>query len=84
MAVYYLYLLANYNVPKHGKEGKYGGQCRLPVNNKEGDMVDFQPVGEISNTGPSFICVGDDDDFMSAVNEFLGIVSIAHIAYRTI
>lgn len=34
-------------------------------------MVDFEAIGEISNSGPSFVRMGDNDDFMSAIDEFL-------------
>lgn len=72
-----LNLLTNHNVPEHRKKGENCRESRLAVDNEEGYMVDFEPIGEIPNTGPSFVCVGDDDDFMPAVDEFLRYVSVA-------
>lgn len=33
-------------------------------------MVDLEAICEVPNTGPSFIRVGDDDDFVAAIDEF--------------
>ena len=33
-------------------------------------MVDLEAVRKVSNTGPSFIRVSNDDDFVAAIDEF--------------
>lgn len=34
-------------------------------------MIDFEPIGEISNPSPPFIGMCNDDDFVTAVDKFL-------------
>ena len=38
---------------------------------EKGDMVDLEAIGQIANTGPAFIRVRDDYDFVAAVDQFL-------------
>lgn len=33
-------------------------------------MVDFEAIREVSNAGSTFVCVRDDDNLVSAVDEF--------------
>ena len=41
-------------------------------------MVDFEAVGEIADAGAAFVGVGDDDDFVAAVDELGGeLVDVA-------
>ncbi len=35
-------------------------------------MVDFETVGEVAHAGSAGVGVGDDDDFVAAVDEFGG------------
>jgi len=69
--MYNLNLFANDDIPEDGEKGEHRGHGRLAVYDKERDMVDFEAIGEISNSGPSFVRMGDDDDFMSAIDKFL-------------
>jgi hypothetical protein len=64
-------LLSDDNVSEYWKERKNSWECRLPIYNKEWNMVDFQAIGEISNSSSSFIRMGDNDYFMASVDEFL-------------
>lgn len=34
-------------------------------------MVDFEAVGQVTYSGPALVCMGNDDHFVSAVNELL-------------
>jgi len=64
-------LFADDDIPKYREKREHRGHGRLAVYDEERDMVDFEAVGEIPNSGPSFIRMGNDDDFMSAINKFL-------------
>ena len=70
MAMHNLNLLSDNDVAKDGKEGKHSGESSLSVDDKEGDMVDLEAVGEVADTGAPFVSMGDDDDFMAAVDQF--------------
>lgn len=71
MTVNNLNLFPNENISEHWEERKNGRESCFSVDNKEWDMVDFEAVGEVSYAGPTFVRVGDDDDFMSTVDQFL-------------
>lgn len=34
-------------------------------------MVNFEPIGEIANASASLVGMGDDDDFMAAIDKLL-------------
>jgi hypothetical protein len=34
-------------------------------------MVDFEPIGEVSNTGSAFVCMCDNYHLVSPIDEFL-------------
>lgn len=71
VAVDYMDLFADDNIPKYRKERENGGHGRLAVDNKEGNMVDLEAIGEVPDPGAPFVSVGNDDDLMAAVNKFL-------------
>lgn len=77
MAVDYLNLFADNNIPEHREERENGGHGRLPVYNEKRHMVDFESISKIPDSGSSFVGMGDDDDFMTAVSEFLRLMSVA-------
>lgn len=66
-----LNLFANDDIPEYREKGEHRGHRRFAVYDKEWNVVDFEAIGEISNSGPSFVRMGDDDDFMSTIDEFL-------------
>lgn len=66
------YALPNHNVAEDGKEGEDGGEGGLAVYHKEGDMVDFEAVGEIADSRATLVGMGYDDDFVTAVDKFGG------------
>jgi hypothetical protein len=71
MAVHYLDLLADDDVPEDGEEGEHGGERSLAVDGPEGDVVDFEAIGEVADSLASLEGVGDDDDLVATVDEFL-------------
>lgn len=64
-------LFANDNVPKDREEWEYRGHSRLAVYNEERNMVDFEAIGKVSDSGAAFVGMCDNDDFVTSVNEFL-------------
>lgn len=78
VAMHNLYLLADHNVSKHREERENGGHSRLPVYDEKRDMVDFEPIGKIPNSSPSFIGMCDDDDFVTTIDQFLEYMSAVH------
>ena len=71
MSMHDLYLLTNHNVSKDGEEGKDRRHRRFPVNHKEWHMVNFEPICKVPDTGSSFVGMGNDDDFMAAIDKLL-------------
>lgn len=65
-----LYLFTDHDIPKEGEEGENCRHCRLAINDEEGDVVDFEAIGKISNSSPPFICMSDNNDFVTAVDQF--------------
>lgn len=70
-----LYLLTDYDIAKDRKEGKYGWEGGLSVDDKEWYMVDFKTVGEISDSGTALVCMSDYDDLVSSIDKLLRIIS---------
>jgi hypothetical protein len=64
-------LLSNHNVSEYGKERKNGRECCFAVDNEEGNVVDLQSIGEVTDSGASFVCMRDDNDFVPSIDEFL-------------
>ena len=64
-------LFANDNIAKDGKEREDGRKCSFSVYDKEGDMIYFEAVGQISDTGTACIGVSNYDNFVAAVDQFL-------------
>lgn len=59
------------NIAEDREEGEDGGHRGLAVNDKVGDMVDLQAVGQVSDAGPAPVCMCDDDDLVASIYEFL-------------
>ena len=72
MSMHNLDLLPNDDVPKDWKERKDGGECGGTVDDEKWDMVDFETIGEIADTCPSFVGVCYDDHFVSSIDELRG------------
>lgn len=66
-----LNLFADDNVSKYGEERKDGGHRRLAVDDEEGHMVDLESVCEVADPSATLVRMGDDNDFVSAVDQLL-------------
>lgn len=71
MAMDDLNLFANHDIPEDRKEGEHCRHSRLAIYDEERYMVNLETIGQVSNPGPPFICMCNDNDFMAAVYEFL-------------
>ena len=71
-------LLAYDNVPEDWEEGEDGWKAGGAVHDQERDMIDLEAVCEVTDPGSSFVGVGDDYDFMAAVDQLGGqLVDVA-------
>lgn len=77
MAVYDLNLFADEDVSKDRKAAKNGGKGGAAVDDQMRDMVDLESVGEVadSSSGRVFVSMGDDDDLVPTIYQFLIKVS---------
>lgn len=71
MAMNYVNLLSDDDIAEYGEEREDGRKCRFAVDDEEWNMVDLQSISEISDSGASFVCMGNNNDFMSSIDEFL-------------
>lgn len=81
MAVNNLYALPDTDISEDGKEGKDSGKSGGTVDDKEGDVVDFDAVGKVSDTFAIVVGVGDDDDLVTAIDEFRG--NLVYVGFYT-
>ena len=65
-------LLPNHNVPKDGEKGEDGRERGCTVDDQERNVVDFEAICKVSNSSAPFVCVCDDHDFVSSIDEFRG------------
>jgi hypothetical protein len=78
MAMHNLDLLPNDNATEYWEEGEDCWKGGGPVEDEERNVVDLEAIREISNTGSTFVCMGDDYDLVSSVNELGGeLVDVA-------
>lgn len=63
------------DIAEDWKEGKDGRERSFAIYDKEGYIVNLQSICKVSYTCTAGVCVSDDYDFMSTINEFLGKVS---------
>jgi len=68
MAVYDADVFADDDVSKYREEGEDGRKGGFAVYDPEGDVVDFQAVGQVANASPASVGVCYDDDFVAAVD----------------
>ena len=71
MPVYNFDALPYYDIAEYWEKGEDGREGRFAVDDEERDVIDFQAIGEVSNTRPSGICMRYDYDFVTTINEFL-------------
>lgn len=70
MAMHDIDPFPQHNVSKNREEGEHSREGGASVDDEEWDVVDFESVGEISNTGAPFVGVRDDDYFVAPVDQF--------------
>lgn len=64
-----LNLLSDENVAKDWKAREDRWHSRLAVDDQKRDMVDLEPIGEVVDSGPTMVCMGNDDDFMASIDQ---------------
>jgi len=69
MPMHNLYLLSDDNVAKDWEEREDGWEGRCAVDDEEGNMVDFEAIGEIPHARPSFVCMRNNNHLMAAVDK---------------
>ena len=67
-----LNLFSDDDISKNGKERKNSGESCFSIDDKEWDVIDFESIGQISHARPAFVGVGNNYDFVTAVDEFGG------------
>lgn len=78
MAMHNLNLFSYNNVAKYWEEGEDGGKSRCTIDDEERNMVDLEPVREVSDSSSSFVCMSDYNDLVPSIDEFGGeLVDVA-------
>jgi hypothetical protein len=72
MAMYNFNLLPDYDVPKYGKEREDSREGSLSIDDQKWDMIDLQAIGEVSDTCSASVGMRNYDNFVSAIDKFLG------------
>ena len=63
--------LPYHDVAEYGEEGEDCRESRLSVDDEKGDMVDLDPVCQVSHALAALVRMCDDDDFVPTINELL-------------
>jgi hypothetical protein len=75
MTVYDLDPFAYDDIAKHREEGEDGWEGSLAVDDEEWYIVDLEAIREVAHPCSPGICMSDDYDLVSAIDEFLGLIS---------
>ena len=70
MAMHDLNFLPDDNVPEDREERKHGGEGGFSVYYEKRNMIDFQTISKIPDPCSSLVCMRDDDDFVTTIDEF--------------
>lgn len=70
MAMNNLDPLTDTDVSEDGEKGEDGWESSVAVDDPKGDVVDLDAVGEVADAFAVVVGVCDDDDFVTAVDEF--------------
>lgn len=65
-------LFSDHDVSKYREKGEDGRKGRCTVDDEKGNVVDFEAIGEISNSCSSVASMCNYYDFVSAIDEFGG------------
>jgi hypothetical protein len=63
----YLNLFSYDDIPKDWKEGEDCWEGCFEIYDKEGNMVDFESIGEIAHTSSAFVGMSYDDYFVAPI-----------------
>lgn len=72
VTVHDLDLLADDNITKDWKERKDGGKGGLAIDDKKGNVIYFETIGEVSHACSAFVGMCDYDHLVTAIDQFLG------------
>lgn len=64
-------VLPNNNIPEYGEEREDGRECGFAVDDEEWDVVDLESIGEVTDSRPPFVCMCNNNNFVSPIDEFL-------------
>lgn len=64
-------LLPDDYVSENREEREDCRHCSLPIDDHEGNIVDFETIRQVSNTSAITIRMSDNDDFVPTIDEFL-------------
>ena len=70
MTMHDLNFLPDDNVPEDREEREHGGEGGFSVYYEKRNMIDFQTISEIPDPCSSLVCMRDDDDFVTTIDEF--------------
>lgn len=69
MAVDDFDLLPDDNVAEYWEEREDCRERRLAIDDEEGNMIDLQPISQVSDASSASVGVGNDDDFVATVDQ---------------
>ena len=69
MAMHNFNLLPDNDISEEREEGKDRRKGRLPVNDKEWDVVDLESIGQVSDSFPAFVGMRDNYDLVASVDQ---------------
>ena len=72
MSMYNLDLLTYNYIAEYGEKREDCWHRRFSVYNKKRNMIDLEAICQVSNSCSALVRVGNDDNFVSSVNQFLG------------
>ena len=70
VAMHNLNLLAYNDISENGEEREDGWKAGGAIHDQKRDMVDLEAIREVPYAGSSFVGVGNDNNFVSPVDEF--------------
>ena len=72
MAMYNLNPLPKDDIAEDGEEREDSRHSRFAINDQKGDIIYFQAVCEMPYSSTILICVSDNDDLVSSIDELGG------------
>jgi hypothetical protein len=65
-------LLPDEDVAQDGEKGEHCWHSGFAIDDQERDMVDLETIGEIVDSCPTFVGVGDHDDLVATIDQLAG------------